>query len=88
MASLDDIVKQVVNRLRAEGKQVTKAIAHVVSETLFNPETGRFYVEDDINEHISKVMIEKAVDTIKDPEDLLNRTLLLQTSRFFSYSRV
>lgn len=88
MASLDEIVKQVVNKLRAEGQQVTKAIAHVVAETLYNSETGLFYVENEITEAISRVMIQKAVDAIKDSDDIVNRTLLLQTSMPPSNPRV
>lgn len=82
MASIEDIVKQIVNKLRAEGKQVTKAIAHVVAETLHNPTTGMFYVEEVLDNEIAKIMIQKAVDIIKNTDDIMNKTLLLQTSKY------
>lgn len=81
MASLNDIVKLIVNTLRADGKMVTKAVAHIVAETIYNPETGKFYAEGPIDERSAQIVVAKAIEALKSSGDNTFMTLLMQISK-------
>ena len=80
MASLNDIVKQIVSTLRADGKIVTKAVAHIVAETVFNPETGKFFAEGPIDENSGQIVVQRAVQALKNTDDITFMTLMMQIS--------
>ena len=81
MASLSDIVKLIVNTLRADGKIVTKAVAHIVAETVYNPDTGKFFAEGPIDERSAQIVVDKAIEALKSSGDNTFMTLLMQISK-------
>ena len=80
MTSLGDIVKQVVNTLRADGVVVTKAVAHVVAETVYNPDTGKFFAEGALDEHSASIVIRKTVESLRNSEEITFMALMMQIS--------
>lgn len=81
MASLDDVVRLIVNSLRADGKIVTKAVAHVVAETIYNPDTGKFFAEGPLDDKAVQTVVQKAVESLKNSEDITFMTLMMQISK-------
>lgn len=81
MSALDTIVKKVLNNIRAQGKYITKALAHLIAETLLNPDTGRFYSEDPIDGQTADTMAAKCIEIISNSaEDINFKTMKLQIS--------
>lgn len=82
MSSLDQVVKQVLNSVRSKGSYITKALAHFVVETLYNPDTKRFYSEDYIDTEKAELMTKKCVQLIENMDAEIDfRTMKLQISR-------
>lgn len=77
-AEFDKIVKEIVNYGLTNRQYITRPWAHFVAETLYNPETGRFYSEDPIDEAKSKEIVKKAIASMQGEEDVLFKTHKMQ----------
>ena len=60
---LDNLTKELIYLCRAAGKPVTEALANFIVQTLYNEETGEFYMENIDN--LSAEEIEKTIQIIK-----------------------
>jgi len=45
---IEEIVKPILYECREKGHQVTATLAAYIAQTIYNHETKRFYLEDDI----------------------------------------
>jgi len=74
----DQLVKKVLYVCREHGQLVTGALASFVVETLYNPQTKRFYKEDGIRRQHFDELINKAMSKINNLGDPALQTITLQ----------
>lgn len=60
MADLDIIVKMIIYKSREFGNPVTEPLAAYVAQTIINPKTNQFYLENQPSDEEGKELVEKA----------------------------
>ena len=60
MADLDIIVKMIIYKSREFGNHVTEPLAAYVAQTIINPKTNQFYLENQPSDEEGKELVEKA----------------------------
>lgn len=77
MTDLGFIVKMVIYKCRELGNPVTETLAAYIAQTTMNPQSGRFYLEKQINQEEATILVENTIERLQQTEPSLN-TIKLQ----------
>jgi hypothetical protein len=77
MTDLGFIVKMVIYKCRELGNPVTETLAAYIAQTTMNPQSGRFYLEKQINQEEATILVEDTIARLQHTEPSLN-TIKLQ----------
>mmetsp|Transcript_8344 Transcript_8344/g.12308 ORF Transcript_8344/g.12308 Transcript_8344/m.12308 type:complete len:627 (+) Transcript_8344:12-1892(+) len=86
MADIEDIVKWIVYQSREQGHPVTEALAAYIAHTTINPETNRFYLEENsISDSEASALVNASVQKLANEGDPQVETLRIQISYDSAY---
>lgn len=74
----DSVVKQLLNNGRANGRKITKALAHFLAQTVYNGQTRLFFSESEIKEEDEKEMVKKLLALLEDEGNIKYKTVRMQ----------
>ena len=78
MADLDIIVKMIIYKCRELGNPITEPLAAYIAQTVINPETGKFYMEEQLSEEEAKELAEKVITRLQEVTSPSLNTIKLQ----------
>jgi hypothetical protein len=64
MDQLNEVVKYILYRCRENNTPITEIMANFVAQTIFNPRTEKFYLEDKLSESEMRELKEAAIKRI------------------------
>jgi hypothetical protein len=67
----------VIYKCRELGNPVTETLAAYIAQTTMNPQSGRFYLEKQINQEEATILVENTIERLQQTEPSLN-TIKLQ----------
>jgi hypothetical protein len=77
----------VIYKCRELGNPVTETLAAYIAQTTMNPQSGRFYLEKQINQEEATILVENTIERLQQSEPSLSKSTS-QTNPFQRHNQV